>query len=235
MPTAAIVIQDALLEIGVLASGEVASAAMANDALRALNRLMDILSNGQSFAFYANTVSRALTGEASFTIGPVTGDVVTARPIKIETATVVRQGITYPVSVLDNQKWDAISYKGAGGANTSGIYYEAQVPNGIVNLWPLASGCTLNMRVVNQVGVFPDLTTDLLLPPGYEEALVKCLAVALFPQYPAGQLSLLTQRAAKRALSYINKTNNVIPTMQIDSVLLNYRGGSTLAGFLGGN
>jgi len=235
MPTAATVIQDALLELGVLASGETPTAAMANDALRALNRLMDTLSNGQSFAFYANTVSRALTGEASFTIGPVTGDVVTARPIKIETATVVRQGITYPVSVLDNQKWDAISFKGANGANTSGVYYEAQSPLGIVYVWPLASGCTLNLRVVNQVAVFPDLTTDLSLPPGYEEALVKCLAVAISPQYPANPLAPVTARAARRALVMINRVNNVIPTQQIDSVLLNYRGGSTLAGFLGGN
>ena len=109
MTTAATIIHDALLEIGVIASGETETAAEALDALRALNRLMGVLSNGQAFAYYANTVSRALTGEASFTIGPVTGDVVTDRPIKIETATVVRQGITYPVSVLDNQKWDAIS------------------------------------------------------------------------------------------------------------------------------
>lgn len=234
MTTAASIIKDALLEIGVLASGEVLSSAMADDAFRALNRLSDMLSNGQSFAFYPNMEVRPLTGESSFTIGP-SGDVRATRPIKIETATVIRQGITYPVSVLDNQKWDAISYKGAGGANTSGIFYEATVPNGIVHVWPIASGCTLNMRVINQVAVFPDLTTELTLPPGYEEAFVKNLAVNLYPQYPAGTISVLTQRAAKRALNYLNKVNNVVPTMQVDSVLLNYRGGSTLAGFLGGN
>lgn len=234
MPTATTIIKDALLEIGVLASGETPSAAMADDAFRALNRLMDILSNGQSFAFYPNKEIFNLTGQASFTIGP-SGDLITDRPIRIETATIDRQGITYPVSVLDNQKWDAISYKGANGANTSGIFYEATMPNGIIHVWPIASGCTLNMRVINQVGVFPDLTTDLLLPPGYEEALIRNLAVSIFPQYPAGTLSPITLRAAKTSLTQINRVNNVIPTMQIDSVLLNYRGGSTLAGFLGGS
>jgi len=99
MATALTVITDAFKEIGVLAEGDTPTASMADDALRALNRIMAMLSNDQAFAYFPNLITRNLTGESSFTIGP-TGDVISDRPIKIETATVDRQGITYPVTVL---------------------------------------------------------------------------------------------------------------------------------------
>lgn len=231
MATAMTIVTDALKEIGVLADAETPSSSMADDAFRALNRLMQLWSNSQSFAYVASTVSQALTGQASFTVGP-TGDVVADRPISVETATVIRDGITYPVEVTDNQKWDSISYKAATGANTSIVYYAADVPNGIVNLWPLATGCTINLRVLNLVFEFPDLSTDVVMPPGYEEAFIKNLAVNLAPQFGTTP-SPLTQRAAISSMKTISRTNNVIPTMSIDSSLMGYRGGS-LPAFLGG-
>ena len=227
------VITDALKEIGVLAEGDTPTASMADDALRALNRIMQMLSNDQSFAYFPNLITRALTGEASFTIGPVGADVIDDRPIKIETATVDRQGITYPVTVVDNQKWDSIVYKAVQGANTTVVWYEGTYPNGIVHCWPLATGCTLNLRVVNVVVQFPNLTSLVELPPAYEEALIKGLAVNIAPQYPAGILQPGTVAAYKSAMKYINRTNNVVPTMTIDNNILTKRGGS-LAGFLGG-
>jgi hypothetical protein len=231
MATATSIITDALKEIGVVADGETPSSSESSDGLRALNRLMALWSNDQSFAWVANTVSKPLTGQSSYTIGP-TGDVVATRPISIETATVVRDGITYPVQVVDNQKWDSISYKAANGANTSIIYYAAEVPNGIVNVWPIATGCTLNVRVINLVTSFPDLGTDVTLPPGYEEAFIKNLAVNLAPSYKA-QVDPLTLKAAQISMRSITRTNNVIPTMSIDSSLMGIRGGS-LPAFLGG-
>lgn len=239
MTTASTIIYDALKEIKVLAESDVPTASMTSDALRALNRLMDMYSNDQSFAYYPNQINYAMTGtinpitgHQSFTIGP-TGDVVTQRPIRLETAVVDRDGITYPVQVIDNQKWDSIVYKAVSGANTVSVWYEGQEPNGIVHCWPVANNCTLRLRVINQVFTFPDLATDVILPPGYEEALVRLLAVSLSPQYPAGELSPVTVQLAKVAKNFINRTNNVVPTMAIDNNLLTKRGGS-LAGFLGG-
>lgn len=231
MATASTIITDALKEIGVLADAETATSSMADDALRALNRLMQLWSNSQSFAYVASTVSKALTGQASYTIGP-TGDVVTDRPISVDTATVVRDGITYPVEVTDNQKFDSISYKAATGANTSIVYYAADVPNGIVYVWPLATGCTLNLRVLNLVFEFPDLGTDVVMPPGYEEAFIKNLAVNIAPQFGVNP-SPLTMKAAVSSMKTIQRTNNVIPTLSIDSSLMGYKGGS-LPAFLGG-
>lgn len=232
MATALTMITDALKEIGVVAEGETPSATMTDDALRALNRIADKMSNRQPFAYYASQVNRALTGESSFTIGP-TGDVVSSRPIKVETATVDRNGITYPVTVVDNQKWDSIIYKGAAGANTTVIYYEATFPNGIAHVWPLATGCTLNLRVLNVVVNFANSGVTLSMPPGYEEYLIKELAINISPQYPGSILNPLTIKARNSAWKMIQDVNNVVPTMTIDSNLVNRHGGS-LAAFLGG-
>ena len=233
MTTARNIITDALREIGVGAEGETISAEMADSALRTLNRLMELWSNSQSFAFYPSMISKALSGESSFTVGP-TGDVVTDRPIKIDTAYVDRLGISYPCAVIDNQKYDAITYKAAAGANTTAIFYEATMPDGIVHVWPIATGCTLNMRVLNVVSSFDTLDTVLVLPPGYDEALVKNLAVNISPQYPGSILSQITVRAAATSMKTINRTNNVIPSMTVDRALLNRMGGGSLAGFLSG-
>ena len=78
MATALTMVTDALKEIGVLAEGQTMSAEMSDDALRALNRITESMANDGSFAYYASSVLRALTGESSFTIGP-TGQVVATR------------------------------------------------------------------------------------------------------------------------------------------------------------
>ena len=233
MTVASTVVNDALKEIHVLAEGDTPSATMADDALRALNRLMELMSNNQSFAFYPNLVQRALTGESSFTVGP-TGNVATSRPISIESAFVVRDGISYPVRVVDNQLWDGLVYPATTGANTAYIWYEAQMPDGIVHVWPLCSGCTLNMRVVNLVTSFATLATTLILPPGYEECLMSNLAVRLAPQYPAGILSPITVQAAKSSLKILQRKNNVVPTMQLPGSVSGRIAGMSYANFLAG-
>lgn len=319
--TAGTLINDALLELGVLAEGDTPTADMSATGLRVLNRMLDSMSTNQSFAYYANLVTRALTGEASFTIGPAIslqftvnlatpatftcvghglsiGDTVTLtttgalptgistattyyvitagftansfelsltsegtsvntsgsqsgahtftqtsspnktiaqRPIGIESAYLDRAGIHYPVRIIDNQLFDSIIYPEASGANTVYVYYEATVPNGIIHVWPLASGCTLGLRVINQVVNFTDLTTPTNLPPGYEECITSNLAVRLSPFYPAVPLSPVTARLAKTSFDLIQRRNNVIPTMSIPTAVTANKGGFSLANFLSGN
>ena len=318
--TAGTLINDALLELGVLAEGDTPTADMSASALRVLNRMLDNLSNSQSFAYFANLITRPLTGESSFYIGPAIalpfsvnlatpatftctshglniGDTVTLtttgalptglsagttyyvitagftanafelsltsegtpvntsvsqsgvhtftqissltktiaqRPIGIESAYVDRGGIHYPVRIIDNQLFDGIIYPGAAGANTVYVYYEATAPNGIVHVWPVASSCTLGLRVINQVVNFTNLTTPTTLPPGYEECIVSNLAVRLSPFYPAVQLSPVTARLAKTTLDTIQRRNNVIPTLSLPAAVTGNHGGFSLANFMGG-
>jgi hypothetical protein len=229
--TAAVIIQDALKENQIIAEGETPSATMYDDGLRLLNRMLDVLSHNNDFAYYASKVTRDLTGEASFTIGP-TGDDVSDRPIAIDTATVDRDGITYPVKVIDNQRYDNLTYKALAGANTAAVYYEGTYPNGTVYCYPLATGCTLNMRVLNSVKQFATTATQIDMPPGYEDYLMLALAVRIAPAY-GKQPSAMTMQAYKAAKKTVLRTNQVIPTMELPNAVMG-KSGSSYAAFMSG-
>lgn len=229
--TAAVIIEDALKENLIISEGETPSATMYADGLRMLNRMCDTLSNNDDFAYYASQYSMAMTGQTSFTIGP-TGDLAQARPIKIDTAVVTRLGITYPVKVIDNQRYDELTLKTLTGANTAAIYYEATYPNGTVYCYPLSTGCTLQMRVLNQVKNFAATTTQIDMPEGYEDFLMLGLAIRMAPSY-GRPVNPDTRTAYKAAKKLVMNTNQVIPTMELPNAVMG-KSGSSYAAFLSG-
>ena len=229
--TAAVIISDALKEILVIGEGEQPSATMLSDGLRMLNRLLDTLSNDTDWAYYASMEQKALTGQQAMTIGP-TGDIVATRPIKVETAVVDRNGITYPVKVIDNEKYDDLTYKALAGANTQAVYYEATYPNGTLYLYPIASGCTLKIRVLNSVKQFASTSVNIDMPEGYEDAIMLALAIRMAPSY-GKQVNPDTKQAARRAMNAIKVTNQVIPTMDLPDAVMG-RSGSSFASFMSG-
>jgi len=226
MATALTILTDALLELGVLSTGETPSTEQQTDGLRSLNRLMEKLSNAKAFAFYSDEASLALTGQASFTIGP-SGDVVDLRPISIESATAVLNNVTYPVSVYTDQQWDSIPNKTDTGTIPQAIYYEGVMPDGIVKVYPLCTGSTIYVRFLSVVSSFATISTALSMPPGYEEALIKNLAINIAPQYEIGNINPITVKEAKSALAYIERVNTVIPRLSLDSRLPGLTSGNT--------
>ena len=229
--TAAVMIADALKEILVIGEGETPSSEMLSDGLRMLNRICDTLANHNDFAFYASQVQMALTGQQSFTIGP-TGDIVSSRPLLIESAVVDRGSITYPVRTIDVQQYDEVTLKSLAGANTQAIYYEATYPNGTVYCYPLATGCTLKMRVLNSTKQFASLSDQIEMPPGYEDALMLKLAIRSAPGY-GKQVSADTRQDARNAWRAITQTNGVVPVLGLPSALIN-GGGTSYAAFMSG-
>ena len=215
MTTAQTIINDALKEIGVLSGeGNSATATESDDALRALNRLIALESNNLTFDYSASHETIALTGQASFTIGPA-GDITTTRPIKIDKAQAVLGSITTDVRVIDVYEWDSIALKTCIGSIPEVIYYDGAMVAGTVKVWPQAT-CTLNMLVVNLVTSFASLSSSLSMPEGYESWLIKALAVEIAPQYPGCALSPLTVNSARNALKIIKRTNKIIPKLSLD-------------------
>lgn len=230
--TAQQIITDALAEIGVLGEEETASADMIARGLRVLNRMLDSLSNNTNWAYYASEIVKPLTGQASFTIG-ATGDVVDDRPIAIETATVVVNGITYPVKVIDNERFDVLTYKALTGAYTAAIYYEGTYPNGTVYCYPLCSGATLHMRVLNSVKQFANASVQIDMPEGYEDAIVLALARKLARSYGRPVTPDLIRDAVK-AMAVVTKTNTVVPMLELPEAVIGKSGGSYAAFMSGG-
>lgn len=211
--TAAVIISDALKEILVIGESETPSATMLADGLRMLNRLLSTLSANNNFAFDQSYEIRPLNGEASFTMGP-TGNIVTARPIKIETAYVVRTGISIPVRVFDNERYDDITSKALTGDDTQAIYYEGTYPNGTVYCYPVSTGCTLHMRTVNSVKQFASSSVQIDMPEGYEDGIMLSLACRMAPGY-GKNLHPETKIATRRAMNAVKITNQVVPMMEL--------------------
>ena len=226
------IITDAFAEIGVIGEGETPNASMVALGLRILNRMLDSLSNNTNWAYFASSETKALTGQSSFTIGP-TGDVVSDRPIAVETATVVVNGITYPVKVIDNERYDILTYKALTGAYTAAVYYEGTYPNGTVYVYPICSGATLNLRVLNNVKQFATELVQIDMPEGYEDAIVLNLATRLARSY-GREVSKDLKMDAIKAMKAVTKTNTVIPTLELPEAVMGKSGGSYAAFMSGG-
>jgi len=220
MSTAQTIVNDALREIGVLAESETPLSDMANNAFRALNRLMETLSNERSFAYSNTAISKVLAGQSSFTIASTGGTWTADRPIAIDSAIVTSNSVDYPVAVIDSQEWDEITYKSSTGPFPDRVYYDATMPAGTLYVYPISTGATLKLRTISVVNSFATLATTLSMPPGYEECLIKNLAVNIAPQYPGCILSPLTIRQAASTLDKILSVNREIPELSLDPSLL---------------
>lgn len=212
MTTAATIIEDALREIGVLGDDQAMTAEQTTGGLRALNRLLERMSNQRLFNPVETQLSYPLTGSQSFTIGPSGADLTAARPLRVIGAYATLADISYPVRLLTAQEWDSIGYKVSSGGAPAGVYYEATYPSGTVYVYQPTAGYTLKLRVLTVIDSFADHAEDLALPPGYEEALVLNLAVRLAPGYGAA-LRAETINDARNALRIIKRTNVQIPTL----------------------
>lgn len=215
--TAAVMISDALKEIKVIAEGETPSATMCADGLRMLNRLLDTFAHDAAFAFDASLRSLALTGQASFDVGP-TGDIVTLRPIKITSAYATQGGIDYPVRVISIEEYDTIALKATTGAIPELIAYNGVYPDGVVYVYPKCSSVTINLRTVDQVKTFAATSTNIDMPEGYEDAITLALSVRMAPGYGV-PVSQDTRIAANRAMKMVKRSNRVIPKLGLPDAM----------------
>lgn len=216
--TAAVMITDALNEIQVIGEGETPSATMYADGLRMLNRLLDVFSHKASFAFDASLRSLALTGQASFDVGP-TGDVVTLRPIKITSAYATMGGIDYRVRIISLEEYDTIGLKTSTGSIPECIAYNGVFPDGVVYVYPKCSGVTINLRTVDQVKTFAATSTQIDMPEGYEDAIMLALAIRMAPGYGV-QVNPDTRLAANRAIKLVERTNRTIPNLSLPDAVM---------------
>ena len=184
------IIKRSLRLIGAIASGEELAAHEQADGVEALNHMMDSW-NTEKLNIYAlvrNTFT--LTGgQNPHTLGPA-GDLDAPRPQRIDEGLVYLSGGTLgtnevPLKVYDAAQWGAILDK-TTSATPSILYYDAAFPLGNVWLYskPDAAYTLILYQEQMLAQVFMDsVGTDILLPPGYTEAIVHGLAIRLAPEY----------------------------------------------------
>lgn len=223
MTTALTIIKAALRKIGKLGTGQSLPAEEAADALEALNGLIELWAVDDNKVYTQTRESFPLVGgKAAYTIGSG-ADFNTARPVEIIAA------FTRMAGGVDDQPltlWDIRQYATLNDRITTGrpeiLYYDGNFPIGSITLWPVPNQAdTLHLYSYKELSAFPLLSTDINLPPGYEQALVFNLAVMMAPEYETEASPTVKKLAGqyKRVIENAN-TKTFNDQLTIDPTLL---------------
>lgn len=216
MATAGDIIKGALRLIGQLAEGEEPSADTAQDALAAMNQMIDSWSTERLAVF--TTLTQVFTwpaNAATRTIGP-SGDFVGTRPVLVDNATYFRDttsGLSFGVKIINQDQYNGIALKSVTSSHPEVLWVENTYPNSKMHAFPVPSKplewYVVSMQPLAQPAV---LATELAFPPGYLRAFRYNLAAELAPEFgvePTPQVSRIAM-TSKRNLKRINNPDDIM-------------------------
>lgn len=217
---------DALLQLGVLDPSEAIDAGAANAALRELNRMVSSWANDDLMIYTVDRRTFAMiANQQDYTIG-VGGTFNTPYPVRpgqINLVSVILNGVELPVQILNDEQWRDIALKGPYQTVPSTIplymWADGNFPLDGLHFYPVpTTGIPIIMSVWGQITAFQSINDVVMLPQGYEDAIVQSLAVRLSPQYGI-QPNPATVSLAQNAKMHI-KSQNWEPTYRsVDSAL----------------
>lgn len=216
MATAGDQINRALRLLGVLAEGETSSAAVSQDALTAMNQMIDswnteklsiFSTQNQVYTWPASTISR--------TLGP-SGDFVGNRPILVDDATYFRDPLTnvsYGIKIINQQQYDGIAVKTVTSTYPQVLWINMTYPNIEMYVYPVPiRALEWHFVSVEELTQPANLATDLAFPPGYLRAFTYNLACEIAPEFgvePSPQVKRIAM-SAKRNIKRINNPDDVM-------------------------
>lgn len=220
--TAKAIITAAMRKLGAIASGEALSPDEAADGLSALNLMLESWSNEQLLVVSKVREVFALSGAQTYTMG-TGGTWNTSRPQKIEEAYLQlvssSPALELPMEILTKEQYAEIALKALTSTFPSCLYADYAYPLCTISVWPVP---TENDNVVlyswKPLSKFSALTTEISLPPGYEEALIYNLAVRLAPEF-AQPLSETVAEIAIASKAAIKRMNSKPRYLKVDSAL----------------
>jgi len=209
-------INGALRLLGVLAEGETPSAATSQDALNALNQMIDSWNTERLCVFSTqDQVFSWLPGFISRTLGP-TGDFVGNRPILLDDSTYFKDpanGISYGIKILNQQQYNGIAVKTVTSTYPQVIWINMSYPNIEMYVYPVPTK-TLEWHFVSVEELTQPalLATALTFPPGYLRAFRYNLACEFAPEFgvePSPTVSRIAM-TSKRNLKRINNPDDIM-------------------------
>ena len=209
-------INGALRLLGVLAEGETPSAAMSQDALAAMNQMLDswnterlsvFNTQDQMFLWPADTLTR--------TLGP-TGDFVGNRPVLLDDSTYFRDpgtNVSFGVKFINQQQYDGIAVKTVSSTYPQVMWINMEYPNITMTVYPKPSRqLEWHFISVNELAQPATLATELTFPPGYLRAFRYNLAMEIAPEFgvdPSPQVVRIAM-TSKRNIKRINNPDDVM-------------------------
>ena len=216
MTTAGDQINGALRLIGQLAEGEQPSVATAQDALTAMNQMLDSWSTerlavfstqDQVFTWPSNVLSR--------TLGP-TGDFVGNRPVLLDDSTYFKDpstNVSFGIKIINQQQYDGIAVKTVTSTYPQVIWINMDYPNIDMYIYPKPTrALEWHFISVTELDQPATLDTVLSFPPGYMRAFKYCLACEIAAEFgvePSPTVSRIAM-SAKRTLKRINNPDDIM-------------------------
>jgi hypothetical protein len=216
MTTAYDQITGALRLLGVLAEGETPSAATAQDALTALNQMIDSW-NTERLSVYAtiDQVKTWLPNLISNTLGP-TGTLVGQRPVLVDDSTYFRDpanGISFGIKLINQQQYNGIAVKTVTSTYPQVMWVNMTYPDIEIYVYPVPTKpLEFHFVSVEPIVNVPSLSTDITMPPGYLRAFKYNLALEIAAEFginPNPQISRIAM-TSKRNLKRINNPDDIM-------------------------
>ena len=209
-------INGALRLIGQLAEGETPSAATSQDALTAMNQMIDSWSIERLAVFSTqDQVFSWLPGFISRTLGP-TGDFVGNRPVLLDDSTYFRDpanNISFGIKILNQQQYNGIAVKTVTSTYPQVIWINMTYPDIEMYVYPVPTKVLeWHFVSVSELTQPATLATVLSFPPGYLRAFRYCLACEIAAEFgvePSPQVSRIAM-TSKRNLKRINNPDDIM-------------------------
>ena len=214
-------INRALRLLGILAEGETPSASMSQDALMALNQMIDSWNTERLSVF--STIDQIVNwpvNQINATLGP-SGSLVrlngtAVRPILVDDATYFRDpqtNVSYGIKLINQQQYDGIAVKTVTSTYPQVMFINMTYPDIDIYLYPKPTRVLeFHFISVEELTQPANLATNILFPPGYLRAFTYNLACEIAPEFgvePSPQVSRIAM-ASKRNLKRINNPDDVM-------------------------
>lgn len=210
MATGQTIIERAMRLLSALDTGGSPTAEQQAEMLVALNAMLDSWNTDRLIVFSVERKTFTLTaGLNPHTIGSG-GNLNVTRPVKIENASIVDGTLEYPLEILNLGRYQELADKATETTIPDSLYYDPQMDatsRGRLYLWPVPSSAnTLVLYLWTPLTTAIAWATTLVLPPGYERAIVYNLAVEIAPELSRNPSEFVV-RIAKESLANIKAIN----------------------------
>ena len=209
-------INRALRLLGVLAEGETPSAATSQDALVAMNQMIDSWSTERLSVFCTqDQIFTWPAGQYIRTLGP-SGDFVGLRPVLLDDATYFRDpgtNVSFGIKFINQQQYNGIAVKTVTSTYPQVCFVNMGFPNVTLSIYPRPTrDLEWHFVSVQELAEPASLSTDLFFPPGYMRAFAYNLAMEIAPEFgvePSPQVQRIAM-TSKRNLKRINNPDDVM-------------------------
>ena len=211
-------INAALRLIGMLAEGEDPTPQASQDALAAMNQMIDSWNTERLMIF--NTQDQVFTwtaGVLTQTVGP-TGTFVGNRPVAIDDSTYYRDpgtNVSFGIKFINQQQYDGIAVKTVTSTYPQVCWVNMEYPNITMTVYPRPTrDLEWHIISVDELNKPATLSTEILFPPGYLRAFKYNLACEIAAEFGV-EPSPTVQRIAMTSKRNLKRQNNPDDVMSL--------------------